>query len=115
MSKNYKEINKAETETTINVLYSETVETIRRITRFAQRLAEERQSMKNRHTDYLKLANWFAEIDDVNKAREPLYTSRPDLERSGMGFTVMESFMDSLEVESQKDKGTRIIMTKKFS
>ena len=52
----------------INVLYSETVETIRRITRFAQRLAEERQSMKNRHTDYLKLANWFAEIDDVNKA-----------------------------------------------
>ena len=54
-------------------------------------------------------------IDDVNKAREPLYTSRPDLERSGMGFTVMESFMDSLEVESQKDKGTRIIMTKKFS
>ena len=48
-------------------------------------------------------------IDDVNKAREPLYTSRPDLERSGMGFTVMESFMDSLEVESQKDKGNRII------
>ena len=68
MEKIYKEPNKSETETTINVLYSETVETIRRITRFAQRLAEERQSMKNRHTDYLKLANWFAEIDDVNKA-----------------------------------------------
>ena len=48
-------------------------------------------------------------------AREPLYTSRPDLERSGMGFTVMESFMDSLQVESQKDKGTRIVMTKKFN
>ena len=52
---------------------------------------------------------------DINKAREPLYTSRPDLERSGMGFTVMESFMDSLEVESKKGKGTRIVMTKKFS
>lgn len=53
-------------------------------------------------------------IGDINKAREPLYTSRPDLERSGMGFTVMETFMDSLEVESEEGKGTRIIMKKKF-
>ena len=48
-------------------------------------------------------------------AMQPLYTSKPELERSGMGFTVMESFMDSLEVESQKGKGTRIVMTKKFN
>lgn len=54
-------------------------------------------------------------IEDIDMAREPLYTSRPDLERSGMGFTVMESFMDSLEVDSKRDKGTKIIMTKKFS
>lgn len=54
-------------------------------------------------------------IDDVNQAMEPLYTSRPDLERSGMGFTVMESFMDSLQVESEKGKGTRIILKKKFN
>ena len=54
-------------------------------------------------------------IEDIDKAREPLYTSRPDLERSGMGFTVMESFMDTLIVESKKGKGTKIIMTKKFS
>ena len=51
-------------------------------------------------------------IDDVNKAREPLYTSRPDLERSGMGFTVMESFMDTLEVVSIKGEGTKVVMTK---
>ncbi len=38
------------------------------------------------------------------RQREPLYTSRPDLERSGMGFSVMESFMDELYVESGKDK-----------
>ena len=56
-----------------------------------------------------------AGIEDVNKAMEPLYTSRPDLERSGMGFTVMESFMDSLQVESEKGKGTRIILKKKFN
>jgi stage II sporulation protein AB (anti-sigma F factor) len=54
-------------------------------------------------------------MDDIEKAREPLYTSRPDLERSGMGFTVMETFMDSLEVESEKGKGTRISMKKIFS
>lgn len=54
-------------------------------------------------------------IDNIDQAREPLYTSRPDLERSGMGFTVMESFMDTLEVESEKGKGTKITMTKKFS
>ena len=54
-------------------------------------------------------------IKDVNKAREPLYTSRPDLERSGMGFTVMETFMDSLEVESKSGIGTTVIMKKKFN
>lgn len=54
-------------------------------------------------------------IENIEKAREPLYTSRPDLERSGMGFTVMESFMDYLEVESEKGKGTKIVMKKKFS
>ena len=54
-------------------------------------------------------------IEDVDLAMQPLYTSKPELERSGMGFSVMESFMDSLQVESQKDKGTRIVMTKKFN
>lgn len=54
-------------------------------------------------------------IDDVSQAMQPLYTSRPDLERSGMGFTVMETFMDSLEVFSKKGNGTRIVMKKKFN
>lgn len=53
-------------------------------------------------------------IDDIELAMQPLYTSRPDLERSGMGFTVMETFMDSLEVISEKGKGTNIIMKKVF-
>jgi stage II sporulation protein AB (anti-sigma F factor) len=51
-------------------------------------------------------------IEDIDKAREPLYTSRPDLERSGMGFTVMESFMDQLIVESKVGAGTKVIMKK---
>ena len=53
-------------------------------------------------------------IEDIEKAKEPLYTSRPDLERSGMGFTVMETFMDELQVESQMGNGTRVVIKKKF-
>lgn len=53
-------------------------------------------------------------IADIELARKPLYTSRPELERSGMGFTVMETFMDSLEVFSELDVGTRVKMTKSF-
>ena len=51
-------------------------------------------------------------IEDIEKAREPLYTSRPDLERSGMGFTVMESFMDQVNVESEVGAGTKVTMKK---
>jgi len=51
-------------------------------------------------------------IEEVEQARTPLFTTRPDLERTGMGFTVMETFMDSLEVESKVGQGTRIRMTK---
>ncbi|MFW2491367.1 anti-sigma F factor [Clostridium chromiireducens] len=54
-------------------------------------------------------------IDDIEQAMEPLYTSRPDLERSGMGFTVMETFMDNLEVESEKGIGTKVVIKKKFN
>jgi stage II sporulation protein AB (anti-sigma F factor) len=54
-------------------------------------------------------------IDDIELAMEPLYTSKPDQERSGMGFTVMETFMDSVVVHSEKGRGTEVIMTKRLS
>ena len=53
-------------------------------------------------------------IENIEEARKPLYTSKPNLERSGMGFTIMESFMDELYVESILNMGTRIIMKKKI-
>lgn len=53
-------------------------------------------------------------IEDIEKAMEPLYTTRRDLERSGMGFVFMEAFMDTIKVESKKDKGTKVTMTKKI-
>ena len=45
-------------------------------------------------------------IGDVEEARQPLYTSKPELERSGMGFTIMENFMDEVEVSSHPGTGT---------
>ena len=54
-------------------------------------------------------------IYNVDVARQPLYTSRPDLERSGMGFTVMETFMDELKVVSEVGVGTTVIMKKVFN
>ncbi|HCJ57143.1 anti-sigma F factor [Lutispora sp.] len=53
-------------------------------------------------------------IEDIEMARQPLYTSKPELERSGMGFTVMETFMDEVSILSEPGKGTTIIMRKNF-
>ena len=53
-------------------------------------------------------------IEDVNIAKEPLYTSKPNLERSGMGFTIMQSFMDELNVESVLNLGTKVTMKKEI-
>lgn len=51
-------------------------------------------------------------IENLELAMQPLYTSKPDMERSGMGFTIMENFMDKLDVESGPEEGTKIKMKK---
>lgn len=53
-------------------------------------------------------------IADVEKAKEPFYTTKPELERSGMGFAFMEAFMDELEVFSTLGKGTKVVMRKQI-
>lgn len=53
-------------------------------------------------------------IENIQKAMEPLYTTRPELERSGMGFSFMEAFMDKLEVESTPSMGTLVRMKKRI-
>lgn len=53
-------------------------------------------------------------IENVKEAMEPLYTTRPDMDRSGMGFAFMEAFMDNLEVHSNVDCGTAVKMYKKI-
>lgn len=54
-------------------------------------------------------------IEDIELARQPLYTSKPEMERSGMGFTVMENFMDKVEIKSQLGHGTSVKMVKAFN
>lgn len=54
-------------------------------------------------------------IEDVELARRPLYTSKANLERSGMGFTIMESFMDEISVKSIVGLGTKVVMKKKIN
>lgn len=63
---------------------------------------------------HMEVEDFGKGIENVKQAMEPLYTTRPDLERSGMGFAFMEAFMDGLEVESKVGKGTRVIMDKKL-
>lgn len=53
-------------------------------------------------------------IADLEQAMQPFYTSKPELERSGMGFAVMRTFMDALEVESTPGQGTLVRMRKQF-
>ena len=53
-------------------------------------------------------------IENVNEAKAPLFTTKGNLERSGMGFTIMENFMDSLKVESIVGLGTKVTMSKKI-
>jgi len=54
-------------------------------------------------------------IGNIEEARQPLYTSKPELERSGMGFTIIENFMDSVDITSVIDKGTTVKMTKQLT
>jgi len=61
---------------------------------------------------FVNVADKGRGIDDLEKAMEPLYTSRPEMERSGMGFTVMETFMDSMSVRSAPGEGTEVCMSK---
>ena len=62
----------------------------------------------------VKISDEGIGIPDIEAAKEPLYTSKPECDRSGMGFTVMESFMDRIKVDSKLDEGTSITMVKKL-
>ena len=58
----------------------------------------------------IKIKDEGVGIENIHRAMEPLFTTKPELERSGMGFSFMEAFMDELEVQSKVQKGTTIIL-----
>lgn len=63
---------------------------------------------------WIAIKDWGCGIEDLSQAMEPCYTTGPSEERSGMGFTVMETFMDKLKVKSAPGKGTRVVMEKRL-
>jgi len=62
----------------------------------------------------IEICDKGAGIENIESAREPLFTTKPEMERSGLGFTVMEQFMDSVEIKSKIGEGTTVILTKKL-
>ncbi len=65
-------------------------------------------------TVFISVEDQGAGIEDLDLAKQPLYTSKPELERSGMGFTIMENFMDEVEITSELGAGTSIRMKKRI-
>ena len=63
-------------------------------------------------TLYIEVEDKGRGIEDVSKAMEPLFTTKPEMERSGMGFSFMEAFMDEIQVVSEVGKGTIVKMQK---
>ena len=63
---------------------------------------------------HIKVIDTGRGIDDIEKAVQPFYTTLPDDERSGMGFTIMQTFMDEFKVNSIRGEGTVVYMTKRF-
>ena len=63
---------------------------------------------------YVLIEDFGVGIENISQAMEPLFTTKPDMERSGMGFAFMEAFMDTVEVESSPGKGTRVYMEKEI-
>lgn len=63
----------------------------------------------------IKINDFGVGIRNIKLARKPFYTTVPEGERSGMGFTIMEAFMDEVSVISQIDVGTRVTLTKEIS
>jgi stage II sporulation protein AB (anti-sigma F factor) len=65
-------------------------------------------------TVFLTIEDQGEGIEDLEQAKQPLYTTKPELERSGMGFTIMENFMDEIEVTTAVGIGTKIKMKKRI-
>ena len=73
-----------------------------------------RLTLREGRTLEIAVKDWGVGIEDVDRAREPMFTTGSQ-ERSGMGFTIMESFMDTLKVRSAPGKGTTVTMRRKIA
>ena len=63
---------------------------------------------------YIEVEDFGVGIADIDKAKEPLYSTKVDEERAGLGFTIMDVFSDKLEIKSKINEGTKVIMVKRY-
>lgn len=63
---------------------------------------------------YIEVEDFGVGIADIDKAKEPLYSTKVDEERAGLGFTIMEVFSDKLEIKSKINEGTKVLMVKRY-
>lgn len=63
---------------------------------------------------YVEVIDYGIGIEDIDRAKEPLYTTKIDEERAGLGFTIMEVFSDTLDISSKLNEGTKVVMSKKY-
>ncbi|CVH76846.1 Anti-sigma F factor [Clostridiales bacterium CHKCI006] len=66
------------------------------------------------HELHIEVEDYGVGIQDINQACQPLYTTRQDLERSGMGMTIMDSLSDQMQIESIPEQGTKLVISKRF-
>ena len=66
------------------------------------------------HELHIEVEDYDVGIQDINQACQPLYTTRQDLERSGMGMTIMDSLSDQMQIESIPEQGTKLVISKRF-
>ena len=86
--------------------------TISSLSRESTALCEQITSVSTERFGSYRGAVTAEEMEDIEEAMRPMYTTKPEQDRSGMGFAFMEAFMDSVEVESEPGKGTRVKMKK---
>lgn len=63
---------------------------------------------------YIEIEDFGVGIEDIEKAKEPLFSTKVDEERAGLGFTIMEVFSDKLDIKSKPNEGTRVLMVKRY-
>ena len=106
------DVKTAVSEAVTNAIIHGYPEVDKQVSGYAEKNEIEMICVQEKQTLTITIMDCGIGIENVEEARQPFFTTKPEQERSGMGFAFMETFMDTLEVESKIGKGTKVTMTK---